>query len=177
MRNGAAAGADGHRPQIFAERDCQQPLGVGWRYGGARGRGRRPRADFDGPALERCMNFNNVSWGYNSRQECRYRGSAGSRISCARCNLLLNFGPIRHGESTRPSCGGWGEAAGEDGGGRLWHTRAGPWQPVDGKYGYTQRQAKSSCMAVAGRVSAAFTTPAIDKRVVECRDVYRATVR
>ena len=131
-----------------------------------------------GRPWERCMNFNNASWGYNTRQDCltyEQLVDGFTNILVRDGNLLLNFGPDRHGQIPEEHAavvrrmGEWLAKLAE----AVYGTRAGPWQPVDGKYGYTQRPGKIFVHLLAGHEGTAFTTPAIDKRVVECRDVYR----
>ncbi|MEX2317968.1 MAG: alpha-L-fucosidase [Pirellulales bacterium] len=131
-----------------------------------------------GRPWERCMNFNNASWGYHTRQECltyEQLVDAFVNILVRDGNLLLNFGPDRHGRIPDEHAevvrrmGLWLAKVGDS----VYGTRAGPWQPVDGKYGFTTRPGKIFVHLLAGYEGTEFATPAIDRPVVACRDLYR----
>ncbi|KAA2264219.1 alpha-fucosidase [Solihabitans fulvus] len=88
---------------------------------------------------------------------------------------LINVGPDRHGLVPQDSAdvlrrvGAFLSDVGES----IYGTRGGPWQPVDGRVGYTYRDATCYVHLLAGQPAGAFTTPAIgDARVQRVYDVH-----
>ena len=55
----------------------------------------------------------------------------------------------------------------------VYGTRAGPWQPVDGQYGFTTRGEKVFVHLLAGYEGMEFTTPPFDAPVLRCIDLAR----
>jgi alpha-L-fucosidase len=87
---------------------------------------------------------------------------------------LINVGPDRHGTVPQDSVdvlrrlGTFLSECGES----VYHTRGGPWQPVDGQVGYTYRGATFYVHLLPGQPIGPFTTPAIgDARVRRVFDV------
>jgi alpha-L-fucosidase len=129
-----------------------------------------------GRPWERCMNFNNASWGFNTRQDClsyEQLAEAFVNVLVRDGNLLLNFGPDRHGvipEEHAAVVRRMGTWLGKVGG-AVYGTRAGPWQPVDGQYGFTNRPGRIYVHLLAGYPGGEFTSPPLAGRVRECRDL------
>ncbi len=75
--------------------------------------------------------------------------------------LLLNVGPDRHGvipatvQTTLRDVGTFLSKVGES----VYGTRGGPWQPVDGQYGYTYKDNKIYIHILPGYAGTTFTTP------------------
>lgn len=95
--------------------------------------------------IEKCISMHGGAWGY--AKDAIEHGDVFTRdyiiellISCVVRNmvLLLNFGPDRHGqmppivEKGLLEAGAWIKEAAE----AIYGTHGGPWQPVDGQYGY-----------------------------------------
>jgi len=96
---------------------------------------------------EKCLNLNDTAWGYTERQNLLsldYIITTLVNVVCRDGNVLLNVGPDADGvipaaHVTRlREVGHWLETNGE----AVFGTRAGPFQPVDGAYGSTQRGKK-----------------------------------
>jgi alpha-L-fucosidase len=131
-----------------------------------------------GRPWERCMNFNNASWGYHQRQDCHsYEQlvTALTNIVVRDGNLLLNFGPDRHGKipddhaAVARQLGSWLTKVAD----AVYGTRAGPWQPVDGQYGFTTRPGAIYVHLLPGYQGETFTTQAIERPVTGCRDLFQ----
>ena len=137
-------------------------------------------AEIKGPVRadpwEKCLNLNQVTWGYNTRQDLmteaqltRYLVDAVVRNG----NLLLNVGPDRHGRipathaALLKKFGAWLRAVGDS----IYGTRGGPWNPVDGQYGFTSKPGKIFLHLLPGYVGTEFTTPPIADRITGCVDV------
>jgi alpha-L-fucosidase len=99
--------------------------------------------------VDKCLSIHNGSWGYDRRAMEQDDILTSDEvieilISCVTRNMvmLLNFGPDRHGqmppaiEQRLLRVGEWLEKAGE----AVYGTRGGPWQPVDGLYGYCYKK-------------------------------------
>jgi len=93
---------------------------------------------------EKCINLNEVSWGYNTRQNLMSRDRALTMLinTVVRGgNMLLNVGPDKDGVipeahiARLKQIGDWLVQYGES----IYSTRPGPFQPVDGQYGATCR--------------------------------------
>jgi alpha-L-fucosidase len=93
---------------------------------------------------EKCLNLNETTWGYNTRQKLMSRDRALNMLvnTVVRGgNILLNVGPDKDGvipeaHVTRlKEIGDWLARYGES----IYATRPGPFQPVDGQYGSTHR--------------------------------------
>ena len=126
---------------------------------------------------EKCLNLNKTSWGYNAQQKLmtydeilRYLVDVVVRNG----NMLLNFGPDRHGKIPESHAaltrrvGAWLEKTGDS----IYGTRGGPWNPVDGQYGFTYKPGKYFVHLLPDYVGTEFTTPAIAEKTTGCRDLF-----
>jgi alpha-L-fucosidase len=128
---------------------------------------------------EKCVNLNQVSWGYNTQQKLMtYERLVRYLVDCSvrNGNLLLNFGPDRHGRIP-PShaaitlrIGSWLKVVGDS----IYGTRGGPWDPVEGQYGYTYKPGKYFIHILPDYQGSEFTTPAVPGKVNRCFDLYTA---
>jgi alpha-L-fucosidase len=126
---------------------------------------------------EKCMNLNKPSWGYNTKQNLQsYEDIVTTLVNCVvrNGNLLLNFGPDRHGvippshAALTKRVGDWLKIVGDS----IYGTRGGPWNPVDGQYGFTYKPGKYFVHLLPGYQGTDFTTPAIPEKVTACRDLF-----
>ncbi len=126
---------------------------------------------------EKCLNLNKPSWGYNDRQNLmtydeivRYLVDVVMRNG----NMLLNFGPDRHGKIPESHAaltrrvGAWLAKVGDS----IYGTRGGPWNPVDGQYGFTCKPGKYFVHLLPDYAGTEFTTPVIPGKVTGCRDLF-----
>jgi alpha-L-fucosidase len=140
--------------------------------GGAETRG-PVRAD----PWEKCLNLNQTTWGYSTRQNLmtetqltRYLVDAVVRNG----NLLLNVGPDRHGKipdthaALLRQFGAWLRVVGDS----IYGTRGGPWNPVDGQYGFTYKPGKYFIHILPGYHGTEITTPPVPKKVTGCFDLF-----
>lgn len=95
-------------------------------------------------------------------------------------NLLLNFGPDRHGNipqaavDTVLKIGPWLNKVGD----AVYGTRGGPWQPVFNQYGFTYKKGKIFVHIQPGYSGTTFTTSAIsggNAQVTKCYDLNTQT--
>ena len=126
---------------------------------------------------EKCLNLNKSSWGYNDKQNLMtYDEIIGYLVNVVvrNGNMLLNFGPDRHGviparhAALTKQVGDWLAKTGDS----IYGTRGGPWNPVDGQYGFTCKPGKYFVHILPDYQGDAFTTPAIKEKVLECRDLF-----
>jgi alpha-L-fucosidase len=88
--------------------------------------------------------------------------------------MLLNYGPDRHGvipashAALTKRVGDWLAVVGDS----IYGTRGGPWNPVDGKYGFTYKPGKYFVHVQPGYQGTEFTTPIITEKVTGCRDLF-----
>ena len=54
----------------------------------------------------------------------------------------------------------------------IYGTRGGPWDPVDGQYGFTYKQGKYFVHLLAGYQGTSFTSPVIQEKVTGCTDLF-----
>jgi alpha-L-fucosidase len=54
----------------------------------------------------------------------------------------------------------------------IYGTRGGPWNPVDGQYGFTCKPGKYFVHVLPGYQGTQFTTPVIPEKVTGCRDLF-----
>jgi alpha-L-fucosidase len=54
----------------------------------------------------------------------------------------------------------------------IYGTRGGPWNPVDGQYGFTHKPGKYFVHLMPGYNGTDFTTPVIPGKVTACRDLF-----
>ncbi len=126
---------------------------------------------------EKCLNLNKSSWGYNERQNLMsYEEIVDCLVNVVvrNGNLLLNFGPNRHGvipashAALTERVGDWLSVVGDS----IYGTRAGPWNPVDGQFGFTCKPGKYFVHLLPGYQGNEFTTPVIQEKVIACRDLF-----
>ncbi|MEY4489028.1 MAG: Endo,4-beta-xylanase, partial [Verrucomicrobiota bacterium] len=126
---------------------------------------------------EKCLNLNKAGWGYCEKQNLmtydeivRYLVDVVMRNG----NMLLNFGPDRHGKipashaTLTRRVGAWLGKVGDS----IYGTRGGPWNPVDGQYGFTFKPGKYFVHLLPGYLGTEFITPAIPETVTGCRDLF-----
>ena len=127
---------------------------------------------------EKCLNLNQNTWGYNTQQQVmseaqltRYLVDAVVRDG----NILLNVGPDRHGKIPETHAallrhfGAWLTVVGDS----IYGTRGGPWNPVDGQYGFTSKPGKIFIHILPRFAGTEFSTPpAIAQKVTGCVDVF-----
>lgn len=126
---------------------------------------------------EKCLNLNKSSWGYNTHQNLMtYDEIVGFLVNVVvrNGNMLLNFGPDRHGvipathAALTKRVGDWLAVVGDS----IYGTRGGPWNPVDGQYGFTSKPGKFFVHLLPGYQGSEFTTPVIMDKITECRDLF-----
>ena len=126
---------------------------------------------------EKCLNLNKSSWGYSERQNLMsYEEIIVSLadVVMRNGNMLLNFGPDRHGRipashaALTRRVGAWLQKTGDS----IYGTRGGPWDPMDGQYGFTFKPGKYFVHILPGYVGTEFTTPMIPEKVIGCRDLF-----
>ena len=126
---------------------------------------------------EKCLNLNQTSWGYNTQQKLmteteltRYLVDVVVRDG----NMLLNVGPDRHGKIPETHAellrhfGAWLAVVGDS----IYGTRGGPWNPVDGQYGFTSKAGKVFVHLLPGFSGTEFLTPSVKEKVTGCVDVF-----
>lgn len=126
---------------------------------------------------EKCLNLNQTSWGYNTEQRLmseteltRYLVDVVVRNG----NMLLNVGPDRHGKIPETHAallrqfGAWLNVVSDS----IYGTRGGPWNPVDGQYGFTSKPGKIFVHFLPGFSGTEFSTPPMAQKVTECVDVF-----
>ncbi len=120
---------------------------------------------------EKCMSIASA-WGYNLSMEDPSRVRTVEQIKrmladCVIRNmaLLLNVGPDRHGEISKPmtdvllATGRWLEQVGK----AVYGTRGGPWNPKDGHYGFAYKGNTIYVYLLSDYPDARFTMPALNK--------------
>ncbi len=125
---------------------------------------------------ERCLNFNRTTWGFNEKQNCMSYGALVEHfVNCLvrDGNMLLNFGPDRHGVippkhvEVISKFGDWLENVGQG----VYGTRAGPWNPLDGQYGFTKKPGAVFVFLLPGYKGDSFLTKPIPQKVSSCKDL------
>lgn len=121
--------------------------------------------------VEKCMSIT-PGWGYNKLAENPERITSLQTIKriCADCMVrnmcfLVNVGPDRHGnvppliEQRLLEFGQWVEANAS----AIYGTRGGPWNPVDGQYGFTYRDNTIYIYFLGDYTNDTFTLPPVNK--------------
>jgi alpha-L-fucosidase len=161
-----------HQPGIVAN------LRSGWMgdYGNEEGPSVPTGAIRSGKLVEKVFTVGS-SWGYNSDGKVMSYGTAMNLLvnSWVRnMTVMVNVGPDRHG--TVPSgqaallrqIGAFMTACGQS----VYGTRGGPWNPVDGQYGFTYKDSTFYVHLLPGYSGTSFTTPSIgDAQVTRVFDV------
>ncbi|HZK96981.1 MAG TPA: alpha-L-fucosidase [Prolixibacteraceae bacterium] len=119
---------------------------------------------------EKCMTIGG-SWGYSRAMEDSTKIRSVDQIKrmlsdCVIRNitLLLNVGPDRHGQISKPvtkvllATGKWLKQVGE----AVYDTRGGPWNPKDGQYGFTYKDNTIYVYLLDGFEGETFTLPALN---------------
>ncbi|MEU6261547.1 alpha-L-fucosidase [Streptomyces sp. NPDC047043] len=117
------------------------------------------------------------SWGYNSDGNVMGYGTAMDILvnSWVRnITVMVNVGPDRHGTVSTGQAnllrqiGTFMTACGDS----VYGTRGGPWNPVDGKYGFTYKDSTFYIHLLPGYSGTSFTTPSVgDAQVGKVFDV------
>ncbi|MBD0734868.1 alpha-L-fucosidase [Streptomyces sp. CBMA29] len=117
------------------------------------------------------------SWGYNASATVMAYGTAMSVLvnSWVRnMTVIVNVGPDRHGTVSGAQAGllrqigTFMKACGDS----VYGTRGGPWQPVDGQYGFTFKNSTVFAHLLPGYSGTTFTTPPVgDAKVSKVYDV------
>lgn len=132
--------------------------------------------------VEKCISLS-PGWGYNNMMKDPNRIMPLDKLKrfCADCMvrnmcLLVNIGPDRHGnvpyytEKRLLEFGEWIEKVGE----AIYGTRGGPWEPVDGQYGFTYRDNYIYVYFLGGYFMDSLELPPLDPdmKVIGARDLY-----
>jgi len=126
---------------------------------------------------EKCLNLNKSSWGYNDHQNLMSYDEIVRflvEVVVRNGNMLLNVAPDRHGvipathAALTKRVGDWLAIVGDS----LYGTRGGPWNPVDGQYGFTCKPGKFFVHLLPDYHGTEFTTPVIPEKVTGCRDLF-----
>ncbi len=134
-------------------------------------------ADVKGPIrngiVEKCMTIT-PAWGYTTASEDPAHITPLSRIQriCADCMIrgmcfLINVGPDRHGRIPEPVAhrlrefGQWTRTHAP----AIYGTLGGPWQPVDGQYGFTWQGKKLFIWFLGGYTDPHFTLPPLPQGI------------
>ncbi|MEU9130754.1 alpha-L-fucosidase [Kitasatospora sp. NPDC048540] len=115
-------------------------------------------------------------WGYSNSPVMSYGNAMDILVNCWVRNMtvMVNVGPDRHG--TVPDAqanllrqiGTFMTACGQ----AVYGTRGGPWNPVDGQYGFTYKDSTFYVHLLSGYNGTSFTTPAVgDAQVTRVFDV------
>lgn len=129
--------------------------------------------------VEKCFSLT-PGWGYNRNADESGNIKSLKEIKrlCSDCMVrdmvtLINVGPDRHGDIPQKvvdrlnEFGEWTNKVGE----AIYGTRGGPWQPVDGKYGFTHKDNTVYIYFLGGYTSDIFQMPAVDKGI-KAKDAY-----
>lgn len=129
--------------------------------------------------VEKCMTVT-PAWGYTDEEPRKLAPISKLRRICADClvrdmNFLLNVAPDRHGEIPADVAahiarfGRWVKANAE----AIYGTRGGPWEPVEGRHGFTRKGDTVYVWLLGGDAAPALTLPPVGKglRAVKARVV------
>lgn len=121
--------------------------------------------------VEKCMTLT-PTWGYSEAAAQHGKIASLQKIKriCADCMVrnmcfLINVGPDRHGdippliEQRILEFGDWVQKNAL----AIYGTRGGPWQPVDGKYGFTYRDNKIYLYLLGEYTDSQFVLPSLNK--------------
>lgn len=126
---------------------------------------------------EKCLSLDKNGWGYTKQQNVLSSGEVINYLVNAvirNGNLLLNVGPDQHGVipsgqvAVLKEVGNWLHKVGES----IYGTTPGPWDPVDGQYGFTNKTNEIFVHLLEGYKGNTFILPAVNDRVVACYDLY-----
>ena len=129
------------------------------------------RGEIRNGLVEKCMTING-SWGYNKSSGVLNNITPLKRIKkiCCDCmvrgmNFLVNVGPDRHGDIPLPviqrieELGLWINSVSD----AIYDTEGGPWEPLDGQYGFTTKDNKIFIYIMDGYNQNDFQLPPLDK--------------
>ena len=136
----------------------------------------------DAVCEDKCMTIQHGAWGYDKRIEARDITFSrdeliGYLANCAVRNMtfLLNVSPDRHGvipkaqQDRLREIGAWLAKTGDS----IYGTRGGPWQPVDGQYGYTYKDATVFVHLLKGYAGESFAVPSLGSlKVTKVYDLF-----
>lgn len=118
---------------------------------------------------DKCLTMEG-SWGFNKKvidsgrvMTCNQIIRFLADVSVRNMTLLLNVGPDRHGvipaacQEQLRAVGGWLDKTGE----AVYGTRAGPWEPLDGQYGFCRRGDTIYVHILQGFTGEIFELPAV----------------
>lgn len=126
---------------------------------------------------EKDLTIDRNGWGYTFKQNLLTPGEIINYLVNAvirNGNLILNVGPDQHGvipegqQKVLEEVGEWLKHTGES----IYDTRSGPWDPIDGQYGFTYKDNKIFVHILQGYKGITFNFPAINNQVITCYDVY-----
>lgn len=126
---------------------------------------------------EKDLTIDRNGWGYTFKQNLLTPGEIINYLVNAvvrNGNLILNVGPDQHGVipagqvKTLLQVGTWLHKVGES----IYNTRSGPWNPVDGQYGFTYKENKLFVHLLEGYKGNTFMLPALNNRVEACYDLF-----
>lgn len=130
--------------------------------------------------LNKCMCIQRGPWGYHPPSLGKTFSSDDLINYLANCvvrnmTLLLNVTPDRHGvipeiqQERLREVGAWLKKTGDS----IYGTRGGPWEPVDGKYGYTYKGSTVFAHLLKGYDGTEFRIPPVgDLKVTKVYNVY-----
>ncbi|MEV4561188.1 alpha-L-fucosidase [Kitasatospora sp. NPDC049285] len=160
-----------HQPDIVATSRS------GWKgdYDSDEGPGVPSGAIRTGRLVEKVFTVGSA-WGYTNGGTMSYATAMNILVNCWVRNMtaMVNVGPDRHG--TVPDAqanllrqiGTFMSACGQS----IYGTRGGPWNPVDGQYGFTYKDDTFYVHLLPGYSGTSFTTPAVgDAQVTRVFDV------
>ncbi|SFE05606.1 alpha-L-fucosidase [Actinacidiphila alni] len=160
-----------HQPDIV----CTSRSGWAGDYASEEG-GSVPTGPIRTGATEKAFTVDG-SWGYNSSATVMAYGTAMSVLVNSwirNMTVIVNVGPDRHGTisdgqaSLLRKIGTFMKACGD----AVYGTRGGPWQPVDGQYGYTYKNSTVFVHLLPGYSGTSFTSPSIgDAQISKVYDV------
>uniref|UniRef100_UPI0037420BA4 alpha-L-fucosidase n=1 Tax=Streptomyces sasae TaxID=1266772 RepID=UPI0037420BA4 len=116
------------------------------------------------------------TWGYSNTAVMGYGTAMNILVNCWVRNMtvMVNVGPDRHGTVSDGQAGllrqigTFMSACGQ----AVYGTRGGPWEPLDGKYGYTYKDNTFYVHLLPGYSGTSFTTPSTgDAKVTRVFDV------
>lgn len=160
-----------HQPDIVATSRS------GWKgdYDSDEGPGVPSGAIRTGRLVEKVFSVGGT-WGYSNTPVMSYSNAMNILVNCWVRNMtvMVNVGPDRHGTvpdaqaSLLRQIGTFMTACGQS----VYGTRGGPWNPVDGQYGFTYKDSTFYTHLLPGYSGTTFTTPSVgDAQVTRVFDV------
>jgi alpha-L-fucosidase len=139
----------------------------------------------DSDYQDKCMTLQRGAWGYDKSAQSEAKTVSADELvvylaNCAVRNMtfLLNVAPDRHGvipkfqQQRLRQMGAWLKKTGD----AFYGTRGGPWQPVDGQYGYTYKGSTVFAHLLKSYAGDSFQIPPMGRlKAVKVHDVYTGT--